>query len=117
MPVDLEKITVGNHATRRVAIEDGVLYGHTVFNDDAALERNKQIRDHGMVGNKAALGIHDEADLRMTISCPDVTQWNLFKRKHPEIARGLHSKDESIRMKACAALKQHHPEWVIQERL
>lgn len=106
----------GQLGVRRHAIEDGKLYARTVFNDDVALERNKQIRAAGLI-NKAKLNLHDQEDIRMVISCPDTLQWSLFKRDFPDIARNLHSKCETERMSACKQLQILHPEWVLQERL
>jgi hypothetical protein len=97
--------------------DDSTLYVHTTFNDDPALERNKQLRNADLLA-KAKFYLHDNEDIRMFISCPDTTQWWLFKRDYPDIYKALsQNRDEAARMKACRQLQILHPEWVVQERL
>ena len=102
-------------AITRLITEDNKLYVHTDFNDDVALQRNKDIRAAELL-NKPQLGIHDNADLRFIISVPDVNQWNLWKRDHPQEAKALFGRDETFRIKAAKYLALSHPEWVIFER-
>lgn len=99
-----------------VKTEDGKTYAKTTIHDDAALERVKRLK-HEAVLDKARLGIHDNADLRMVISCPSIVLWNYFKRDHPKTYSLLNSKDESERMKGAKQVQFIHPEWIIQERL
>lgn len=101
---------------QRILRQDQHLVVQTIHHDDANLERNKQLRNAGYI-DKAKLGLHDNEDIRMMISCPDTLQWSMFKRKYPDIYKGLLSRDEQARMKACRQLQILHPEWVIQERL
>ena len=99
----------------RLKTEDGTTYTHTKFYDDAALEKVKQLRKDEIMA-KAKLGVHDDADMRMIISCPSVIQWNFFKRDYPEIEKRIHSKDEAERMKGCREIEILHPEWVVMHR-
>ena len=105
-----------SNAVTRLITEDNTLYVHTDFNDDAALRRNKQIKDAELL-SRPKLGIHDNADLRFVISIPDVNQWNIWKRKHPHEYKALMTaKDHDYRLKAAKFLALSHPEWVIFER-
>lgn len=116
MPVDLLKGAPAPNVGQRIVRQDSLLVAKTIHYDDANLERNKQLRNSGFI-DKAKLNLHDDADLRMVISCPDTLQWTRFKKKYPDIYKGLLSRDEEARMKACRQLQILHPAWVIQERL
>lgn len=107
---------ISNNATQRVVTHGNELYIQTDFADDAALERNKQIKAAALL-DKAKLKLHDDEDVRMIISCPDGIQWSLFKRQHEETYKLIHSRLEEERMKGCRQLQILHPEWVVQERL
>lgn len=96
--------------------EDGKFYVKTTFHDDAALRQNERIRSSGML-EKGRLGLHDNEDIRATISCPSVTQWNIFKKKFREVYKMLNSRDESERMSAVKRIQIIHPDWIVQERL
>jgi len=100
----------------KVITEDGVTYAKTVFNDDAALDKVRKLK-HENVLDKARLGLHDNADMRMVISCPSVVLWNYFKRDHKKTYELLNSKDETERMKGAKQVQFLHPEWIIQQRL
>lgn len=104
--------------THRIEVErdGGKLRVMKIFNNKKALEQNKAIRNANMM-NRGQLGLHDKADIRMGISVPSTYEWELFKRKHPDIYAGIKSSDESERMKACKRLQAIEPEWVVQERL
>jgi hypothetical protein len=85
-------------------------YVHTVFHDDDALEKNKHMRlRHGL---ERGAKILDDREVIQAFSVPP-WQWQLFKAKHPDIALGLHSKDEGIRERAAMQLKLLKPEWVV----
>lgn len=99
----------------RVLTEDGITYAHTKFHDDAALEKVKRLRDEHVLA-KATLGVHDDADMRMIISCPSIVQWNYFKRDYPEVYERISSTVEDTRMKGCRELEILHPEWVVYFR-
>lgn len=113
---ELDRSRVNHHATRRVVRQDGKLFCHTHFDDDHALERNKQIRNAGLI-DRAKLQLHEGEDIRMVISCPDALQWTYFKRDYPDIYKDLNSRVEAERVSACRRLQILHPEWVVQERL
>lgn len=106
---------MSNHLTN-VKTEDGKLYAHTIFFDDLALENNKNIRESGSL-DKAEIGLHDKADLRIAFSIPSVFQHNLWANENPEDYKLLHSKIDSERMKGARRLALMHPEWVISQRL
>lgn len=107
---------ISHNADSLVKQEDGKLYCHTVFHDDDALERNSQLRNSGEF-DQAKFGLHDDEDIRMIISCPDVMQWAIFKRKHSETYKLLKSRNEAERMKGARQLQILRPSWVIQSRL
>lgn len=108
---------VGTNAVRVEGFEDGKYHAKTTFFDDDALEHNKKIRNSGML-EKSALGLHDNADVRMAISCPSTTQWMYFKSKHYETYKLLTSQtSEEDRMKGARQLQLLHPDWVVFERL
>lgn len=116
MSVTLDSGWVDRKTSQRILRQDKHLVVQTTFHDDANLERNKKLRNSGMI-DKGKLGLHDNEDIRMVISCPDPIQWSLFKKKFPDIYKAIMSADEAERMKGCWRLKLLHPEWVIQERL
>lgn len=103
------------HSTQ-VKTEDGITYAKTVFNDSMALDRVKRLRD-GSVLDRAKFGMHDDADLRLVISCPSVVLWGYFKRDHAKTYELLNSKDETERMKGAREMQFIHPEWCIMSRL
>lgn len=96
--------------------EDGKLFAKTTFHDDAALQRNKDIADSGML-EKGTLGIHDDADFRAVISCPSVFQWNLFKRDYPDLMEAIEHGPEQAMRSAIKRLSILHPGWVVYDRL
>ena len=98
----------------KVQTEDGITYAKTTFQDDAALERVRQLK-HENVLDKARLGLHDNADLRMVISCPSEALWSYFIRDYPDIYKLLQSKDQFL--KGAKQVQFMHPEWIIQSRL
>jgi hypothetical protein len=101
---------------QRVLRQDSTIVVQTTHFDDAALERNKQIRNAGLI-DKGKMALHENEDIRMVISCPDTMQWTMFKRAYPDIYKLILSKDESERVSGCRKLQILHPEWVVQERL
>ena len=95
--------------------EDGKFYTETTFFDDESLAQNRRIADSGMLdGGK--LGLHDDEDIRFVLSCPSVEQWNLFKKKYPDIYKALMSRDEKARMVGARRLSLLKPAWVIYSR-
>jgi hypothetical protein len=100
----------------RVRTNGDQLLVHRTFFDDANLDQNSRIRNSGML-DKAKLGLHDNEDVRAVVSCPSVEQWNLFKRKHPEVYSRLMAKNEPERMKGARELSILHPDWVVYSRL
>ena len=112
--MDLERS--GSNAISNHVVEDSKLYCHTVFHDDSALNQNERIRNSGML-EKAQLGLHDDEDVRMVISCPSTLQWAVFKRKHGETYRLIKSADEGERIQGARQLQLLHPDWVVQSRL
>jgi len=113
---ELSREKTGNNAVTREVMQDGTLYAHTVFQDDKALARNADIKTSGMLAN-AKLGLHDDEDMRMVISCPSTLQWATFRRKHAETYKLITSSDESERMKGCHQLQILEPAWVVFARL
>jgi len=109
-------IDVGSNSVTRARSEDGLFYVHTVFNDDKALAQNRKIEGSGML-DKGKLGLHDDEDIRMVISCPSTEQWMLFKKKHPETYKLIKSTIEHERMKGARQLMLLHPAWVCYSRL
>lgn len=103
------------HATQ-LKTENGVTYAKTVFQDDAALSRIKALRDEKVL-DKAQLALHDNADLRLVVSCPSLVMWNFFKRDHAATYKLLHSDNEHERMKGAKQVEFLHPEWCIYSRL
>jgi len=107
---------VGPNSIQRAVTEDGRLYFHTTYYDDKSLAQNRKIEGSGML-DKAKLGLHDDEDIRMVISCPSTAQWLLFKKKHPETYKLIKSTIEHERMKGARQLMLLHPAWVVQNRL
>jgi hypothetical protein len=107
---------ISPNATRRILRDGDNIVVRTDFDDDAALERNKQIREAGLI-NKAKLHLHDDEDIRFVISIPDGLQYRYFKMNYPDIYEMIKSKEEKVRMSGCKRLQILHPEWVVQERL
>lgn len=107
---------VSSTGVNRIKSEDGKMYIHTVFHDDAALARIQDLKNSGML-TKQKLGIHEDEDVRMVISCPDTLQWHFFAKKYPDIYKSLRSRDEKERMSAAKQLQILHPEWVAMSRL
>ena len=100
----------------KIAFEDGTLYVHQTYYDDASLERNKQIRNSAIM-DKLKLGLHENEDVRMAISCPSLMQWNRFKKLHPETYALLMSNREEERVRGARQLQILEPAWVVQSRL
>ena len=107
---------VGTNSIQRAVTEDGKLHFHTTYHDDSSLQRNDDIRKAGFL-DKGKLGLHENEDIRLVVSCPSVGQWNLFKKRHGETYDLLMSKNEPMRMKGARQLQVLHPEWVVQSRL
>ncbi len=106
----------GFNGVEKVGVEDGVLYGLTEFYDKQSLDINQKIKNSGML-EKGALGLHDNADIRMTISCPSTLQWRYFKKDHAETYKLLMSRDEIERLRGAKQLQILEPDWVVQSRL
>ena len=113
--IDVEK-SGDTSIIQRVVREDGKLYHHTRFEDDAALAKARKLADSGLI-DKMALGLHDDADVRMVINCPTTEQWNIWKKENPEDYRLLTSRLEHERLQGARRLSLMHPAWVIQSRL
>lgn len=92
--------------------ESGKYTVHTVIHDDAILERNKRIRLESLLTTRSKLNLHENERIDYAFSIPQES-WTFFKRDFPDIANGLHSKDEAIRYKSARELAILHPEWVI----
>jgi len=110
----------GNQVSR-ATVEDDKLYVHTVFNDDASLKKNAAIRDENLM-DRHTLGLHDDADTRMAISCPSTLQWGLFKKKHADIYKlittvGQGDEANELRIRGARLLEILHPTWVVFSRL
>lgn len=100
----------------RAKTEDGKLYSQTTFVDDKTLAHNRKLRDTGFL-DKGKLGLHDDADIRLVISCPTSEQWVLFKNQNPETYKLLVSKVEHERMKGARQVSLLEPEWITHTRL
>ena len=107
---------VGTNSIQRAVVEDGTMFFKTTYYDDAALQRNDDLRKANVL-DRGKLGLHGNEDIRMTVSCPSLEQWNLFKKRHGETYDLLMSKNEPMRMKGARQLQVLHPEWVVQSRL
>lgn len=101
---------------QRVKREGGKLYHQTTFHDDKTLAHNRRLADSGFL-DKSELGLHDDADIRMVISCPSVEQWTLFKDQNPEVYKLLTSTNEHERIKGARQISLLKPEWIIHTRL
>jgi len=109
-------IDVGGNSVTRGKSEDGKCYTQTTFYDDKALAQSRKLADTGLL-DKAQLGLHDDADIRMMISVPSTEQWLLFQRSNPEVYKLLTSKLDAERMKGARKLSILEPAWVVQSRL
>jgi len=108
-------IDVGSNSVSKARSEDGRFYIETTFYDDAALQRNSEIRKAGFT-EKMTLGLHDNADVRGSFSVPSVEQWNLYRKNNPEVYALLHSKLEHERMRGLKKIYTCHPEWFLNQR-
>lgn len=111
----LEKGFAGTNGTTLTGIEDGKLQCRTIFHDDKSLEQNNKIRLSGMM-EKAKLGLHDNEDMRYVLSIPSTLQWQIFKKKNPDIYKLIKSSEEAERMRGCKLLHLLEPDWVIMHR-
>lgn len=114
-------VWAGTNSITRARSEGGLFYVETQFKDSDSLQRNRDIAASGML-EKAKLGLHDDEDMRMVISCPCTMQWSIFKRKHNDVykmltTRGHRTEDDALRMKGAKQLQILHPDWVVMERL
>jgi len=109
-------IDVSGNSITRGKSEDGKFYSQTTFYDDKALAKSRKLSDSGLL-DKATLGLHDDADLRMVINVPSNEQWLLFQRRHPEVYKLLTSKLDTERMNGARKLSILEPAWVVQSRL
>jgi len=105
----------GNTITK-VVREGDELFAQTLVNESESLEKNKVIRNSGML-EKGELGLHDQADIRMAISCPSTIQWAVFKKKHADTYDLIMSKLEHERMRGAKLLQILHPDWVVMSRM
>tara|TARA_R110000796_G_scaffold101866_6_gene210638 strand:+ start:3269 stop:3613 length:345 start_codon:yes stop_codon:yes gene_type:complete len=103
------------HHTTRLVTEGSTLYVDTQFHNKASLEINKKIRNSQML-DKLKLGLHDNEDVRATLSIPSNMEWELFKKKHPDIYNDLKAPQETDRMSALRRIQLLEPEWVLMER-
>jgi len=111
----------GTNSVTRAKTEDGKLYVHTHFADDKSLDQNERIRSSGML-DKHKLGLHDNEDTRMIISCPSNEQWAVSQRLYPDVhallqTRGQEVQDDLDRMKGARQLSILFPEWVVMSRI
>jgi len=113
---EISRVVSGTNSIQREGWEDGEYYCETTFHDKKALEQNNKIRNSGML-DKGALGLHDNADIRMAISCPDTLQWSIFCKKNLETIKLIRSTNEVERLKGARQLQILHPEWVVFSRL
>ena len=92
--------------------ESGIVHSKKTFYDDEIAERNAANRTKGTVKTGDDSPIHRGSKVVYFFKVNPM-QWADFKRRHPDVAEGLHSKDRFVREKACADIKDMHPEWVI----
>lgn len=104
----------GNHV-QRAKLDGSRLQIHTKFYDDATLKRNQTLRNADLL-NKAKMQLHDNEDIRFMISCPSQFQWQIFKKRYPDLHKGLHSQVEHERMSAARKIAILEPTWVVQTR-
>lgn len=109
------KEQIGSNGIREYKFDGKDMHVKTTFHDDKSLDTNEDIRRSGML-EKAKLGLHDDEDIRFTISCPSTLQWMYFKRDYPEIYEMLVSKDEALRMEAAKKIQILNPLWVCYHR-
>ncbi len=76
---------------------------------------NHKIRQSGML-DKGKLGLHDGEDLRYVLSIPSTLQWQIFKKKNPDIYSLIKSSSEAERMRGCHLLHLLEPDWVVMSR-
>lgn len=92
--------------------ESGEVAIRTTYKDDSIAEKNKAARNARTVETGKRLPFRDKREVVYLFKILPA-QWALFKRSHPQIAAGLHSKDHLVREKAAADVKEMHPEWVV----
>ncbi len=113
---EISRIVSGTNSIQREGWEDGEYYCETKFFDTKSLEQNAKIRNSGMLDD-GALGLHDNADIRMAISCPSTLQWSIFCKKNADTYKLIKSTDEQERIKGARQLQILHPSWVVFDRL
>jgi hypothetical protein len=110
-----EVISFDRHHTTRAVEEGGTLFIDTQYHNQHSLNVNKKIRDSHML-DKMKLGLHDNEDVRATLSIPSNLEWTAFKNKHPDIYNDLKAPQEADRMNALRRIQILEPEWVLMER-
>jgi len=110
-----EVVSHDRHHTTQLITEDNKLYVDTKFHNANSLEINKRIRNSQML-DKMKLGLHDNEDARAVLSIPSNMEWQIFKRKHPDIYNDLKAPQEVDRMNALKRIQLLEPEWVLMER-
>ena len=84
----------------------------TVFHNDAALRRNEQIRNSGMMRRGDKMSVLDGATVSHAFSFPTIEEYQMIRRKYPDIMDALRSKDQAVREKAADQLQLLCPQYV-----
>lgn len=95
------------------AHDPSTVYVETTDHDAQALDQIQRVKQAELLSQGQAFGAHEGAVLEYAFSIPSTWQWARFKRDHPDIARGLHSPNDTERLKAARRLALMKPQWVV----
>ena len=84
----------------------------TVYHNDAALEKNKALRNSGLLRRGDKLSLLDGASVSFAFSFPTVEEYNMIRGKYPDIMDAIRSKDQKARESAARKLEILHPEYI-----
>jgi hypothetical protein len=102
------------NVTKRVKVEESKLFVETTIHNEPVLENNQSHRLNGTFRQNDKVGLQLDGARVIHVLQVNETEWNLFKRKQPDLYRSLHSKDQITREAAAAKIKRAHPEWFIE---
>ena len=101
-------------ATKRVKLEETTLFVETTIHNDPVLENNQKHRLNETFRQNDRAALQPDGAKIIHVLQVSEPEWNLFKRKQPDLYRNLHSRDHVVRESAAATIKKAHPEWFIE---
>ena len=84
----------------------------TVYHNDAALEKNKALRNSGLMRRGDSISLLEGATVSFAFSFPTVEEYNMVRNKYPDIMDALRSKDQHVRESAARKLELLCPQYI-----